>query len=93
MNLLASETAGSLIQTASCRQAPPGGSELAEVTPRWVWPSVIVLQWPTYQDFTQTVPNAPSSQSRSLAPTSPSPVTSLTARAPGRWPGGHPGRN
>lgn len=39
---------------------------------------------PTYQDFTQTVPNAPSPRSPGPAPFTLRPATSPTAQAPGR---------
>lgn len=51
------------LRSASGRQALPAGPELPEATPGRGWPSVTELQWPTHQDFAQTVPNAPSSQS------------------------------
>lgn len=74
------------LRSASGRQAPPAGPELPEATPGRGWPSVTELQWPTHQDFAQTVPNAPSSQSPGPAPFALRPAASLTAGSLGAGP-------
>lgn len=74
------------LRSASGRQAPPAGPEPPEATPGRGWPSVTELQWPTHQDFAQTVPNAPSSQSPGPAPFALRPAASLTAGSLGAGP-------